>query len=74
MNSIKFKPNIKKINHLKRDRRVTNRQIAKDRGVSEVWVSYVIHGKGKSEPLEEDISKALGVDRKEIFPGPKRAA
>ncbi len=71
--SIKFKPKIKKIDRLKKDHNVTNRQIAKARGVSEVWVSYVIHGKGESKPLKEAIAQALGVSIEEIFPESRAA-
>ena len=73
MNTIKFKPKIKKIDRLKKRHKVTNRQIAKAQGVSEVWVSYVLHGKGESKPLKEAIARALCVSPEEIFPA-RRAA
>ena len=54
---------------------VTGVQIARQRGVSPVWVSYVIHGKGESRPLKEDIAKALGVRYEELWPsGPRKKA
>jgi lambda repressor-like predicted transcriptional regulator len=73
MNNIKFKPNLKKINRLKKQYNVTNRNIAREHGVSEVWVSYVIHGKGESRPLKLVLAKALRVPVQEIFPERKAA-
>lgn len=72
--TLKFKPNLKKISHLKKAHKVTNRQIARKQKVSEQWVSVVIHGKGESSPLKDAIAKALRVDRQEIFPEKKKAA
>lgn len=74
MQTLKFKPDLKKISRLKRQHNVTNRQIAREHQVSEQWVSMILHGKGESKPLKQAIATALRVGMEEIFPETGRAA
>lgn len=49
-------------------RGVTNRQIARKYGVSETWVSLVIHEKGKSRRIKRAIARALKQPIEELWP------
>ena len=59
-----LKRNIKramKINCLLRIKGITQQQIAKELGLSYVWVSNVINGKGHNEKLENWLKENLGI-------------
>lgn len=53
---------------------VTNRAIARKLSVWEGWVSMVIHGRGKSRPVQEEISRAVGVPVEELWKEKNRKA
>jgi len=59
---------IKKINRLKKMRGITNRYIARKYGVSETWVSLVIHEKGKSRRIKRAIARALRQPMEDLWP------
>jgi transcriptional regulator with XRE-family HTH domain len=46
---------------------ITSRQIAKRAGVSETWVSLVIHGRGKSERIRKMIAEALDMKVEDLW-------
>jgi len=47
---------------------ITNRYIARKYGVSETWVSLVIHEKGKSRRIKRAIARALRQPVEELWP------
>lgn len=46
---------------------ITSRQIAKKAGVSETWVSLVIHSRGKSERIRQMIAEALEMSVEDLW-------
>lgn len=46
---------------------ITSRAIAKRAGVTETWVSLVIHGRGKSERIKQIIADALEMNADELW-------
>lgn len=57
-------------------RGITGRRLAREIGVTETWVSLVIHGKRKSDRVRRAIAKALNARVEDLWPNDnhKRAA
>lgn len=64
----------RKIKSLMALRGFTNRKLAHEIGVSETWLSLVIHGHRKSERVRHELAKRLGVKASELWPNNGRKA
>jgi len=58
----------KKIKKIIRKYGLTQRQIARELGVTEVWVSYVLHRKGKSMRILRYIAKQTNTPIEKLVP------
>jgi len=58
----------KKIQRIMSKHGLTQRQMARDLGVTEVWVSLVLHRKGKSMRILRYIAKQTNTPIEELVP------
>lgn len=64
----------KKIQRIMKKHRLTQKRTAKDLGVTETWVSLVLHRKGKSMRILRYIAKRTGTNVHELLPQTRKAA
>jgi len=64
----------KKIQRIMREHGLTQKQTAKDLGVTETWVSLVLHRKGKSMRVLRYIATRTGSRVEELIPENRKVA
>jgi transcriptional regulator with XRE-family HTH domain len=64
----------KKIQRIMRLHNLTQRQTAWELGVTETWVSLVLHRKGKSMRILRYIARKTGTSVSEFLPAQRKAA
>jgi transcriptional regulator with XRE-family HTH domain len=64
----------KKIQRIMRKHNLTQRRIARDLGVTETWVSLVLHRKGKSMRVLREIARRTSSRVEELLPQNRKAA
>lgn len=63
----------KKIQHIMKKHGLTQKRLARDLGVTQTWVSLVLHRKGKSMRVLNAIAKRTGRKVSEFIPQRKAA-
>lgn len=65
--------NVRKIKALMIINQVKNKDIADLLNVTEIWVSLVLNGRGKSRPVQQAIADALGMEYTDLWSNSRAA-
>ncbi len=57
-----------------RNHGLTQKRLARDLEVTETWVSLVLHRKGKSRRILQEIARRTGTTLEDLLPQTRRAA
>lgn len=60
--------NLNRIKSEMKARKITNAHIARETGVTQQWVSMVIHGHSKSPRIKKAIADRLEIPYNELWP------